>query len=222
METKRPADTEIAERVLRELEWDTRVREDEIGVQVNDGIVTLRGEVRSLQEYTAAADAAHRVAGVLDVANDLEVVVRGPESRTDLELARAVRNALEWDSVVPDDRITSTVSFGHVTLEGQVDVWTQREDAERAVRCLAGVCKVTNNIGVFPPHVVEHDIERAIRGALERQARREADRLTIAVDGGHVKLSGSVRSWREREAVLGAARGTRGVRSIESHLSIDR
>jgi osmotically-inducible protein OsmY len=59
--------------------------------------------------------------------------------RTDTEIARAVRWALEWDVSVPDQFIESSVSNGWVTLEGTVEKPRQRHDAERAVRNLAGV-----------------------------------------------------------------------------------
>jgi osmotically-inducible protein OsmY len=112
--------------VLDELKWDSRVDETEVGVQVKDGVVTLNGMVTSYAKRWAAAEAAHRVIGVLDVANDLKVNVAGGTSRTDTEIAQAVRQTLEWDVFVPDDRIRSTVSDGWVTLEGTVESWSRR------------------------------------------------------------------------------------------------
>jgi len=55
----------------------------------------------------------------------------GGLTRTDTQIAQAVRQALEWDVFVPDQNITSTVTDGCVTLEGAVDRWSQRNDAER-------------------------------------------------------------------------------------------
>ena len=66
-------DSEIQQGVLRELKWDTRVEETEVGVGVNRGVVTLTGTVSSWAKKMAAQEAAHRVAGVLDVANDIQV-----------------------------------------------------------------------------------------------------------------------------------------------------
>ena len=64
-------DSEIKKDVQRELAWDTRVDETDIGVQVRDGIVTLTGTVPSWAKRMAALQAAQRVAGVLDIANDV-------------------------------------------------------------------------------------------------------------------------------------------------------
>jgi len=214
------SDPEIQQRVLSELKWDTRVEDTDVGVEVDAGIVTLTGTVSSWAKKVAAHEAAHRVAGVLDVANSITVKV--PGIRTDTEIASAVRHALEWDVFVPDERIRSTVSRGWVTLEGDVDFWNQREDAERAVRNLSGVCAVSNKIEVKPSTVlpIPYDVRRSIEEALERQAEHEARRIDLQVHDGRVAVSGTVHSWAEKRAVIGAAKGTPGVRNVEDHLRI--
>lgn len=215
-------DAEIQRAVLRELKWDTHVDETDVGVEVDMGVVTLSGNVSSWAKRIAAQKAAHRVAGVLDVANDVLVKVPGSAGYTDTELAQAVRGALKWSVFVPDTRITSTVSDGQVTLEGKVDYLTQRDDAEKAVRNLAGVCGVSNRIQVVPPRsVIPSDVRGAISDALERRAERELDRIHLDIHDGRVIVTGSVHTWAEREAVLGAAKGTPGVRSIEDHLRVE-
>jgi osmotically-inducible protein OsmY len=165
MATKKKTDAEIQQDVLRELKWDTRVAETEIGVEVDSGVVTLTGTVGHWAKRFTAAEAAHRVHGVLDVANDITVRLAGTPGRTDTEIARAVRQALEWDVFVPDTRIQSTVSDGAVTLRGDVDNWSQWQDAERAVRNLSGVRVVTNLIEVKPPKVDSSKLRQTIEGA---------------------------------------------------------
>jgi osmotically-inducible protein OsmY len=214
-------DSEIQQDVLRELKWDTRVEETDVGVQVDGGVVTLTGTVSSWGKRFAAEEAAHRVRAVLDVANDISVRPPGTPGRTDTEIAKAVRHALEWDVFVPEDRVQSTVSGGVVTLKGDVESWTQRDDAERAVRNLSGVRGVTNRLEVKPPKVAASEVRNSIEDALERQAEREAKRITLDVQDGRVTLSGPVHSWAEREAVVGAAKGTPGVRNVQDQLRIE-
>jgi osmotically-inducible protein OsmY len=214
-------DSEVQQDVLRELKWDTRVEETDVGVEVDEGVVTLSGTVSSWGKRHAAAEAAHRVRGVLDVANDIVVKTPGTPGQTDTEVARAVRNALVWDVFVPDTRIRSTVSDGVVTLDGHVETWTQHEDAERAVRNLSGVRAVMNLIEVKAPKVDPGKVRKSIEDALERQAEREAKRVWFEVHDGEVKIFGTVRSWGEREAVTGAAKGTPGVRSVEDRLRVE-
>jgi osmotically-inducible protein OsmY len=215
-------DSEIQQAVLQELKWDGRVEETEVGVQVSEGVVTLSGTVDTYAKRLAAQAAAHRVAGVLDVANDLQVQIPSMMARTDTDVALAVRRALEWDVLVPDKGIRSTVTNGRVTLEGSVEFPFQREDAARAIRNLAGVRGVVNQLAISAPHVDANVVRTGIEEVLERRAEREAKRIKVTVSEGTVTLTGSVNSWLERQAVLGAARSSPGVRSVEDHLRVER
>ncbi len=216
-------DSQIQQDVLRELSWDPRVEETEVGVEVDRGVVTLTGTVSSWAKRVAAQDAAHRVAGVLDVANDMKVKLPGDLVRTDTEIAQAVRRALEWDALVPHERIQSTVSHGWVTLEGNVHSWTEREDAGRAVQNLVGVHGVTDKMTISSAKPVQAErVREAIENALERRAEREAKRIRVEVtDTGTVTLTGQVRSWAEKRATLASARFAPGVRSVEDRLEIN-
>jgi osmotically-inducible protein OsmY len=205
------------------LKWDTRVKETDVGVEVNSGVVTLSGTVDSWTARLAAQDAAHRVAGVLDVANDVRVKLPGSYERNDTDIAKAVRTALEWDVLVPHERIRTTVSGGVVTLEGKVDYWSQYDDAGRCIRNLAGVREVKNLIAVEPAVTAlsPQAVRKTIDQALERHAEHAAKHIQIAITDGKVILSGDVPSWAERNTVEGAVRGTPGVRNVDNRLRIE-
>lgn len=215
------SDNEIRKAVLSELEWDSHARDAAIDVEVAGGVVTLVGTVDGWAKKVAAQEAAHRVHGVLDVANDLQIVASGSDGRSDTDIAKAVRLALQWDVFVPDARIRSTVSHGWVTLEGEVDYLNQRDDCDRTVRNLAGVRGVTNKIEVASRQLDETRVKSAIEQALERRAEREARHVGVVVENGRAILDGVVGTRAERDAVVGAARGTTGVRAVEDHLRID-
>lgn len=215
-------DEELAQDVLSELLWDTRIAANEVLVSVRHRIVTLTGTVDYFATKVAAAEAAHRVSGVLDVANDLTVMLPSHGERSDSEIAEVVRKALEWDALVPDKQIYSTVSSGIVTLRGEVDADSARLDAERAIRNLVGVREVVNDIEVRVSTVNEHDIEQAIKSALERRAEREAEQIEVAITGDSVTLTGTVHSAAERRAAIGAACGTRGVSTVIDHLHVEQ
>lgn len=217
----RKSDSEIKQQILRELKWDSRIAWSEIGVEVSQGIVTLTGAVNSYSKKQAAQEAAHRIAGVLDVANDVEVKPVGEFTRADVDIARAVRHVLQWDALVPDERILSTVSEGWVTLEGEVDRWRERQDAETSVLRLEGVVGVINKITVTPNRVDVKELREEIEYALERRADREADRLRIEIHDGAVDLFGRVHSWQEKRAVIGSISHAPGVAQIRDHLRID-
>ena len=217
---KSRTDEQIHHDVLDELRWDTRVEETELGVEVDKGVVTLTGTVSSYANKVAALEAAHRVSGVLDVANDIQVKIPGGFTRTDTEIAQAVRGALEWNVLVPDQQIRSTVADGWVTLEGVVAYLSEREDAERAVLNLSGVRGVVNKLVVNPRDVAPTDVRMVIEDALERRADREADRIGVNVSDGTVTLSGSINSWEEKRAIVGAVSHAPGVVAVRDHLTI--
>src|ERR1700694_4861373 len=117
--TETRTDAQIQQDVLAELRWEPRVLPNEIGVAVKDGVVTLTGWVDSYTKKWAAEDAALRVKGVVAVANDIEVRLPVSAERTDEDIAAAAVRALEWDAVIPTDRVQVTVSKGWVTLRGE-------------------------------------------------------------------------------------------------------
>jgi osmotically-inducible protein OsmY len=218
---KSKTDSVIQQEVIREMKWDTRVDPGEIGVAVNDGVVVLSGDVDSYAKKMAAQEAAHRVAGVLDVANEIEVRIPGKIARTDADIARAVRQALEWDVWVRDDLIQSAVSNGWVTLEGKVELLRERDDVVSAIRSLAGVRGVTNNIVVTASKVEPEDVREMIEQALGRRAEREAQRIKVSVVDGKVTLSGPVHSWAEKRAILGAVAHAPGITAVDERLFVD-
>ncbi|HMG54294.1 MAG TPA: BON domain-containing protein [Kofleriaceae bacterium] len=147
-------DSDLKTDVTRELAGDTRIDETGIGVSARHGVVTLTGTVGSWAEKHVADEAAHRVEGVLDVANDIEIKPSWSPIRSDAGIAEAVRVALTGNRLVPDQRIRSTVAdHGAVTLFGTVNTLAQREEAEHLVRDLEGVRYVINELIVDPPTV---------------------------------------------------------------------
>lgn len=215
------SDKELEQDVARELRWDSATISSPLDVSVNNAVVTLTGAVSSHAKKIAAQEAAHRVPGILDVANDIDVKPVGMFARTDTQIASAVRNALEWDALVPNERITSTVSNGWVTLEGVVDYWRERGDAERAILRLNGVAGVINKITIQRPAVEAEELREQIEYALERRADREAERLRVDIHDGAVDLHGRVHSWQEKRAIMGSISHAPGVTEVVDHLRVD-
>jgi len=212
-------DEEIQADVLEELKWDTRVRPNEIGVAVKDGVVTLTGWVDSYMKKMAAEEAAHRVRGVKAVANDIEVRLPGSAERTDADLAKAVLNALKWEANIPAGKLDVTVSQGWVTLKGEVEFGFQKRDAERAVQRLSGVKGVTNLITV-KPRLSPTDLKQQIERALVRNAETDARQITVEVQGGKVILRGTVRSYAEKQAAEDTAWSAPGVSEVDNRIMI--
>lgn len=211
-------DPQIQETVSQELRFDSRLRETSICVDVDKGIVTLRGAVDSYAQKLVAQETVYRVHGVVDVANFIHVNTQPGRFPADMEITRAVRQALEADALAPHNRIPFHVSNGWVTLEGSVACWSDRLEIERAICCLVGIRGIINHIQILAPKVDAQKLHRDIDAALVRQG--VSDQIQVEVENGTVVLKGSVPSWCAKKEALRAVGFATGVRLIIDHIRI--
>jgi osmotically-inducible protein OsmY len=214
------SDADIQKDVINELKWEPSLRDDDIGVAVRDGVVTLAGFVDSYSDKWKAESVASKVRGVKAIANDLEVKIPSSSQRADPDIARAALDALKWNISVPADRIKVKVEKGWVTLEGNVDWFYEKESAERAVRYLTGV-KGVSNLVMVKPTPAPTDVKQRIKDALQRGAQFDAERITVDIAGNKAILKGTVRSYAEFRDAERAARNAPGITEVENKLTVD-
>lgn len=205
--------------MIDELDWEPAVNAEHIGVTARNGVVTLTGHVASFVEKLAAENAALRVKGVRALAQDIAVELPRSKKTADDEIADRAVKILEWDIVVPPNRVSVKVDHGIVTLSGEVDNLYQRDEAERDAWRLSGVRDVVNLVKVRP-RAQPADVQDRIRQALERSADVEASRITASVKDGIVTLRGNVGGWIERQTAERAARAAPGVVAVRNEITI--
>jgi osmotically-inducible protein OsmY len=213
------SDSEIEQDVKDELRWDPEIDATDIAVSVKKGVVTLTGFVKSYSDKYEAEAAAKRVAGVVGLANDIEVRLPSVDQRPDPEIAREAADAIRSQLPISSEHIKVIVKSGWVTLEGTVEWQYQRQTAETAVRRIRGVKGITNSIQV-KPHIEASEIKREIQEAFRRSAEIDANRITVETRGSEVVLKGVVRSWIEREEAERAAWAAPGVTKVDDRIIV--
>ncbi|POA63588.1 BON domain-containing protein [Pseudomonas sp. GW531-T4] len=213
------SDLNLRKFILEELEFQPDIDAANIGVTVENGVVTLTGHVNSYAQKISAERAVKGIKGVRALAEEIQVRLEKGAGTADDTIANRALNILNWSSDVPEGDIKIMVQNGWITLEGEVDWQYQKETAERAVRKLSGVVGVDNQLTLCP-RVDAGDIRQRIEDALKRNAEIDAKAIHIKVDGDVVKLEGKVHLWRERQIAERAAWSVPGVRKVDDHLLI--
>lgn len=212
-------DSDLKRDVVAELTWDPAVKSTAIGVAVKNGVVTLSGHLDTYFEKDAVAKALRRVAGVKAIALELDVKLSAQHQRSDTDIAASAEQALKWNASAPVEAIRLTVEHGWVTMQGEVEWEFQRRSVEKAIRPLMGVVGISNEIKlrVLPQPA---DLSKKIEEALTRQALREARQVRVGAEGSTIRLTGTVHSWQERDAVQGVVWSAPGVRVVINELNV--
>ena len=144
-EDRKDNDDEIAQRAINILAWDSLLPHDAVRVQVQDGWVTLTGELDwNYQRDFAAAD-VRKLGGVFGVINNITLK---PTTKA-VDVKQHITDALKRHAEVEASRVQVSVREGGIVqLEGEVDNWDERQAVAHAAWSTAGVHEVDNRLRI--------------------------------------------------------------------------
>jgi osmotically-inducible protein OsmY len=210
-------DFRLRDLVMHQLGCDSQVDASGIGVTARNGVVTLSGFIDSYAGKLAAERAVKRVHGVRAVANSLHVTLR--QGRTDTDIATDAARAIQTHVTLPPT-VQVVVHDGHVVLTGTVRTLFQRVVAEKSLRYVRGIRGLVNRLVVVQAPSAE-DVRPRIVRALHHDVDPDARGLNVVVSGNTVTLSGTVRSWHDRDSAERAAMQAPGITHVENRIAVE-
>jgi len=197
-----------------------RIKDIPVTIEVQKGVVTLKGTVPAYAQERTALDMARRTIGETGVTDSIKVVPS--ESRTDKQILEAVRDALKTNlGKDTAQKIDITVKDGVVTLTGTLPSSYPKQVAGFLAGMSQGVVDVRNNV-IVKPTIERTDAQIAmdVRSRFRRNALLKEQDLDVAVKDGLVTIAGTVETFRQVEQAEAIARFTPGVVDVLNQLFV--
>lgn len=138
------SDSEIAAAAEAALIWHTQVPEERLRVRVEQGMVTLKGDVDWAYQRDAAVQAVRSLTGVQDVANDIIIKPKVLPANVRFRISEALARHAELEA----QRIEVVVTGATAILRGTVHSWAERAAVQGAAWSAPGITSVVNELKV--------------------------------------------------------------------------
>jgi hyperosmotically inducible protein len=217
-------DQQIQQQVTHELQEHDNTKN--VQAKVEDGVVTLTGDVDRYIGKVDAEKETNEVDHVQGIRNDVHVTSQVP----DAQLKKQLADKLAYDRIgygIMFNNLTLNVNHGVVTIGGQVHDYPARDSAVAIAETTPGVKKVIDNIKVLPTSIYDNQLRIAVARAVysapgfEKYANNPEAPIRIIVNNGHVTLEGVVINHMDKQLAETRAKEVPGVFSVKDNLMVE-
>lgn len=230
------SDQTIKMEVISALDWNTKVDNAFITVEVNNGSVDLSGSVASLYEKNKATSLAY-LAGVSDVdATGLEIDPWMNDAlerdnfladKSDTDIEKAINDAFIVHPRINADLLEVRVENGIATIEGTLTNLKAARAAAEIAKNTHGVVTVDDEVSVFNEIVIspevnatDNEVKLAVEKAINRDPYLVSEQIEVSVNEGVVSLEGTANTYFEKYQADEVTSRVNGVISVVNNLEV--
>jgi osmotically-inducible protein OsmY len=207
----------------------TYLKDDNVKVSSNSGVVTLTGTVSKDYHKFLAQETVAGLPGVKSVTNELTVVGDQPSDNSDAWITMKVKAALAFHKNVSASDTEVNTQKGVVTLTGTADTRSKKQLTGEYAKDVEGVTEVRNNLTVANPpkphrtvgeKVDDASITAQIKTTLLFRKSTHAMATKVSTKDGVVTLHGEARNGAERDLVTKLAEDIDGVKHVSNRMTV--
>jgi osmotically-inducible protein OsmY len=223
-------DSRIKASVRESYVFRTYLQDDNIDVDVKDGVVTLTGTVANDDHKSLAEETSESVEGVKKVDNQLETREKmNRENNADAWIIMKVKAALLFHRNVSGTSTEVYVKDSVVTLRGEAGSQAEKDLASEYAKDIDGVKSVDNAMSVAStPRKQEDELSAIDDASITAQVKMmllthrstSALKTSVATDKGVVTVKGAAQNAAEKDLVTKLASDVRGVKKVVNEMEV--
>ncbi|MDR9501872.1 MAG: BON domain-containing protein [Desulfurivibrionaceae bacterium] len=205
----------------------TYLKDEDVRIESQDGVVALRGSVSSEAHKSLARETVQALPGVREVENKLEIKGEDSAENPDLWLMTKVKTTLLFHRSVSGLKTNVDVKDGIVTLRGNAKSQAQKDLVSEYAKDIEGVKEVKNEMSVAKTPTMADKIDDAsitaqVKMALLFHRSTSALNTSVTTENGVVFLSGEAGNEAEKELVNEIVIDIQGVRSVVNNMRVEK